>query len=206
MIPRTSLARFAITIVFLCWIAAASAEGQSWEVTGLAGYTPSADLNREAPELDEVAIRGGATWGVQAGRLLTPRWGVEALWTHQQSALEIDADGQNADLFKLDVDQLQGNVIFHFGAAGSRLQPFALAGAGVTFFSADDVQSETKLSFGFGAGLKFFPWRAVGIRGHFRYKPHALSDEEAAPFCDPFGFCQNWLRQVEVMAGAVVRF
>lgn len=201
MILRTGL-----VMVILCTMAAASAEGQSWEVTGLAGYTPSVELELEAPELDEVAIRGGFTWGVQAGRLLTPRWGVEALWMRQESALEIDAAGDRADLFKLRADQIQGNVLFHFGAPGSRFQPFALAGAGATIFSADDLQSETKLSFGFGAGLKFFPWRAVGIRGHFRYKPHALSDEDAAPFCDPFGFCQNWLRQVEFAAGAVVRF
>jgi hypothetical protein len=47
---------------------------------------------------------------------------------------------------------------------------------------------------------------SVGIRGHFRYKPTRLDDESADDFCDPFGVCQNTFRQVEVLAGVVLRF
>jgi hypothetical protein len=41
---------------------------------------------------------------------------------------------------------------------------------GATFFSADTVASETKLSADVGGGVKFFPWRSVGVRAHVRYK------------------------------------
>jgi hypothetical protein len=40
----------------------------------------------------------------------------------------------------------------------------------------------------------------------FRYKPTMLNDEDAADFCDPFGFCQGTLQQIEFAGGAVVRF
>lgn len=204
MIRRTGLVL--ATLLGSLIASSAFAQSERWEVSGLVGVTPSVDLDHRARELDDLAIRGDVTWGVQAGWLFTPRWGVEALWMHQPSALELgDATG-TVDLFKLAVDQVQGNVLFHFGRADARLRPFALAGAGATIFTADDLPSETKLSFGFGGGIKVLPWRSVGVRAHVRYKPIMLNDEDALPFCDPFGFCQNWLQQVEYVAGLIVRF
>jgi opacity protein-like surface antigen len=106
----------------------------------------------------------------------------------------------------MTVQQLQGNAVYHVGRSGSRLQPFAFAGLGATFFSAADLQSETKFSWGVGGGVKFFPCEGLGFRGHFRYKPTMLDDEDAGDFCDPFGFCQGTLQQIEIAAGGVVRF
>jgi hypothetical protein len=50
------------------------------------------------------------------------------------------------------------------------------------------------------------PWRSIGFRGQFRYKPVILADENAADSCDPFGFCQGWLHQLELVGGFVFRF
>jgi opacity protein-like surface antigen len=104
------------------------------------------------------------------------------------------------------VSQLQGDAVYHFGAPDARLRPFVFGGLGATFFSADDLESETKFSFGLGAGVKYFRWETVGLRAHFRYKPTMMNDEDAADFCDPFGFCRGTLSQVEFAGGAVVRF
>ena len=182
------------------------ARAQSWEVSGFVGNTPPTELERPAPELDEVAIRGGFTWGAQAARLFTTQWAAEVLWSEQSPALEIGTAAGTADLFVMKMRQLQGNAVYHFGSAGARLSPFAFAGLGATFFSAADLQSETKFSWGLGGGVKYFPWEGRGIRVHFRYKPTALNDEDAGDFCDPFGFCQSTLQQVEFAAGAVIRF
>ncbi len=59
------------------------------------------------------------------------------------------------------------------------------AGLGATFFSADDLESETKFSLGLGGGVKYFPWKAIGVRGHFRYKPTMLNDEDAGRLLRP---------------------
>ena len=32
------------------------------------------------------------------------------------------------------------------------------------------------------------------------------ADEDAGDFCDPFGFCQGWLHQLELSGGVVLRF
>jgi opacity protein-like surface antigen len=184
----------------------ATAHGQNWEASGLVGYTPSVNLDRRSPDLDELDIRGGFTWGVQAARSLTDRWSAEVLWTRQESALEIGTADGTVDLFMMTIRQLAGNAVYHFAAIPARFRPFVFAGLGATFFSADATESETKLSLGLGGGVKYFVTNSVGIRGHFRYKPIWLNDEDAGRFCDPFGFCQNGLQQIEIAVGGVVRF
>jgi opacity protein-like surface antigen len=200
---RVTLGATALLTVLISW---APASAQSWEVSGLAAYTPSAGIDNQAPELTGLDAGGGFTYGIQAGRLLTPRWGGEVLWTRQASALKIATNAGSAELFSMTVRQLHGDVVYHLGAPDARLRPFVFGGLGATFFSADHLESETKFSFGLGAGVKYFRWNAVGLRAHFRYKPTMMSDEDAADFCDPFGFCQGTLQQVEFMGGAVIRF
>jgi opacity protein-like surface antigen len=198
----TVVAASATLLVFLT----APVRAQSWEVSGLAGYTPSSALDRRAPELNQLDISGGFTWGVQAARFFTPQWGAEVLWTRQLSALRIGTAAGATDLFTMTAGQLQGNVVYRFSSADARTQPFAFAGLGATWFRAEDVPSATKLSLGFGGGVKYFFSRSVGVRGHVRYKPTMLNDTSSGDFCVPFGFCQRTLQQVEFVAGAVVRF
>lgn len=205
-----NIRRPVVVAVALAWsitsISIPPAEAQGLEVSGLLGYTSSVDLDRQAPQLDDVTLRGGLTWGVQGGWLFTPHWGVELLWTRHKSGLEIDTGEDTAELFDFNADLLHGNVLYHFGDERAPLRAFVFAGAGATIFSADDLQHETKLSFGLGGGVKYFPWRSIGLRGHIRYHPTLLDDEDSEPFCAPFGFCQNGLRQVEVAGGVVFRF
>jgi opacity protein-like surface antigen len=201
-VSRLTAVVAAIALLAVC----APAKAQSWEVSGLAAFTPSAGLDNRAPELDELNIGGGFTWGVQGALLFGPRWGAEVLLTQQGSALTVGTDAGSTDLFTMTIRQLHGDMLYHFGAANARLRPFVFGGFGATFFSADDLDSETKFSFGLGAGIKYFRWEAIGVRAHFRYKPTMLNDEDAADFCDPFGFCQGTLQQIEFAGGAVVRF
>ena len=203
------MSRFAIAVfaaVTVLVVFTTSVQAQSWEVSGLVGYTPSAAIDRRARELNQLDIDGGFTWGVQAARFFTTRWGGEVLWSQQSSALRIGTAAGATDLFTMTAGQLHGNIVYRFGAADARLQPFAFAGLGATFFRADDVPSETKLSLGVGGGLEYFWLGSIGVRGQFRYKPTMLDDASSGDFCDPFGFCQDTLQQVEFAAGAVVRF
>ena len=80
-----------------------------------------------------------------------------------------------------------------------------LAGLGATFLSAEDLESETKLSWTLGAGVKWFPSKRLGARLQARYAP-TLLDDSSSDVCDPFGFCQGSLHQFELMGGLVLRF
>lgn len=79
-------------------------------------------------------------------------------------------------------------------------------GGGATFFAARDLESATKASFGVGGGIKYFPWKTIGVRGQVGYKPTWLNDDPEADLCEPFGFCQGDLRPVEISAGISIRF
>lgn len=183
-----------------------AASAQSWEMSGMAGSTLAANVDQQAAELSDLDIRGGFTFGIEAARFFTPRWGAEVLWTEQSSALRLETGDGSADLFSMAIRQLHGNVVMQLGAADAKLRPFVFVGLGATFLTGDELQSETKLSYGLGGGVKYFPWKTIGIRGQVRYKPTLLNDEEAGRYCDPFGFCQGTLQQLEFAAGAVIRF
>jgi opacity protein-like surface antigen len=187
-------------------LAASPGRAQTWEASGLFGFTPPAAIDRRASELSDVDIRGAFTWGLQGGRRFTPSWSGEVVWTQQHSSLEIGTGDRKADLFTMTVRQLHGNVVYQLGSAAAAWQPFVFGGLGATFFSADTVASETKFSMDVGGGVKFFPWQSVGARAQFRYKPTFLKDTSSGDFCDPFGFCQGMLQQIEFSAGVAVRF
>jgi len=191
--------------VLMCLVLPTLARAQSWEVGVLFGTTPSVQLDSHAPELDEVNVRGGYTWGLQGSRFFTSHLAAEGLWTQQRSALQLTTGAGSVDLFTMTINQVHGNVVYHL-RPGGRTRPFVFAGIGATFFDAIYQTGETKLSFGLGGGAEHFFSSTLGVRGQFRYKPTRLNDEDAGSFCDPFGFCQGTLPQVEFMAGAVVRF
>jgi len=186
-------------------LAHSPADAQSWEASGLFGFTPSAAIDQRASELTDAGIRGGVTWGLQGARFLTPSLGAEVLWTQQASAFEVGTSDGKADLFAMTVRQLHGNVVYRLGRADAKWQPFVFGGLGATFFSADAVESETKFSLDAGGGVKFFLSRLIGARAHVRYTPTFINDPSDT-FCDPFGFCQGVLHQIEFSGAVVLRF
>jgi outer membrane protein W len=198
---RAAIALAAVVVL----IAPAQAHAQSWEASGLFGFTPSATIDKRASELSDADIRGEITWGLQGARFFTPSLGAEVVWTQQASAFEVGTSDGKADLFTMTVRQLHANVVYRLGRAGAKWQPFVFGGLGASFFTSDTVESETKLSLDAGGGVNLFLSRSVGARAHVRYKPTFLNDS-SSDFCDPFGFCQGTLHQIEFAAAAVLRF
>ena len=145
--------------VCLVLLAGSPAQAQQLEAVPLTaiGFTMAADIERTAPEIDELRIKTGITWGGQVGYFFSTHWGAEALLTRQETALEVGTPAGRADLFRMHATKLHGNLVYQFGSSDARVRPFLFAGLGTTFFSARDLQSETKLSSGFGGGLKLLP-------------------------------------------------
>ena len=194
-----------IALALVCLLPA-SGRAQSFEASGFVGFTPSASIDRQAEELDGVNWEGGLTWGGQAVYFFTPRLGAEVMMTRQASGLALETRNGTATLFEATTRQVHFNAVYRLGSANQRLRPFVFGGLGPTFFTADDTPSETKLSWNIGAGANYMGWGSLGLRAHFRYKPILLADEDEGDFCDPFGFCQGTLQQIEVAVGAVYRF
>src|SRR5262245_60798584 len=80
--PGGSVMRGAVVLAAVVLLLANSpARAQSWEASGLFGFTPSATIDRQATELNDVDIRGAFTWGFQGARLFTPALSAEVIWT-----------------------------------------------------------------------------------------------------------------------------
>jgi opacity protein-like surface antigen len=200
---RPKVAAVSLGLLLAC---GGTAHAQSWEVSFLAGYAADAGLDRRAPELAGLDVRGGFTLGAQVGRSLGARWGVEVLWTQQHTALQPETADGKASLFDFTIDGFHANAIHHFAAKDAALRPFVLAGLGASYLSGGGLPSETKLSWAVGGGVKYDPWESIGFRGQVRYKPVILADSGAGDVCTPFGFCQGWLNQLDLTGGLVLRF
>ena len=194
---------FLITVILIG--AVCSARAQTIEVTPYLGYTTSGTLEQTAPEIDELRVTGGFTWGAQFDYFLSSNLGLEASWIQQETALQVSTARGRARLFDIDAGPLHGGLVYHFGNEGATLRPFVLGSAGATFFRASNVPSETKFSWAVGGGVKAYFGERFGVRVQARFSPtrlNASSDE----FCGPFGFCADNLNQAEIGAGFVCRF
>jgi outer membrane protein W len=192
-------------MVALLVLVSTPARAQSLEVTPLVGYTTSADIEQKAAGVDELSIDSGLTWGGEATYFISPRVGIDALWTYQATSVSMSTRSGRATLFRMTINQLHGNLVYRFGGEQASLHPFVLAGVGGSFLAARDFDAETKLSWTLGAGLTWLVQRHVGIRVLGRYAPTIASDSSST-VCDPFGFCQATRHAFGVMTGTTFRF
>ena len=110
------------------------------------------------------------------------------------------ARAQSSGLESL-IEQYSGTTIKGY------IQPLAdVLVANLSLAYTTSAAPMSKFSFGLGGGVKYFPWKTLGLRGQIGYKPTLLKDEGAGDYCDPFGFCQGTLHQFELGAGVIVRF
>jgi outer membrane protein W len=192
-------------VLFVAIWSSSPAFAQSLEVTPLVSYTTPAAIDKKAPGILDLTINRSFTWGAEATYFVSPRVGLEVLWTYQSSGLSMTTVSGTAELFSMNAHQFHGNVVYQFGEATTRVRPFLFFGLGATSFSAEALERETKASWTLGGGLKWFLQPHIGIKMQGRYKPTELRDSSAS-VCDPFGFCQETLQPFELAAGVVFRF
>jgi opacity protein-like surface antigen len=178
---------------------------QHIELSPIIGYTTEANIDDEAREVEDLAVSSGIAWGAQGTYFITERVGLEALWTYQSTPVSIASNGSTGELFTMRMNEVLGNLVYQFRGEDAPLTPFVFGGLGATLLDAPDLEGETKFSWTIGGGVKWFPLRNLGIRGHARYRPTQLNDS-GSDFCSPFGFCQTSLSAFEVATGAVFRF
>jgi opacity protein-like surface antigen len=177
-----------------------------YEITPFIGYTTAGDIGNIAPEIAQLQIAGGFTWGAQFGVFFGPNLGVELSWAQQETGLRLSTTAGSATPFDIKAGKLHGNFIYQFAKENARVRPYVLAGLGATFFRSAELRSETKLSWAIGGGAKMFLQEHIGIKIQAKYNPTRLGDESAGNFCDPFGFCQGTLNQFELGGGLIFRF
>jgi hypothetical protein len=195
---RLMILAFTLLLVPSLW-------AQGTEIALLGGMTSSANLENRAREIQDLKLASGLTLGGALTHFFSSHIAAEVSFAHQMSALRLTTATDSANLFEVGIGQLQGSFVYQFGADPAKVRPFLFGGLGATFLSSAYLEGETKLAWSAGVGLRWFPWKQTGVRLHARYNPTRLNDANS-DYCDPFGFCQDALKQFEVMGGLVLRF
>lgn len=188
-------------------LVASNVHGQTVEVTPFVsfGYTTAAGIDKKAATVQDLAVAGGLSWGAQAALFFSDRVGMEVFWTRQRTDLKLTTSSGTASLFDMNVDMLHVNFVYHATPRGALLQPFVFGGVGPASFTSGDLPRDTKLALNVGGGLKWFPSEHIGVRFHARLTPIHLASA-SSPYCDPFGFCQDWLNQFDITSALALRF
>jgi opacity protein-like surface antigen len=196
----------ACAVAIIVALIAIPAAAQTTEIGAVAGFTPSASLDRHADELQGVSLDGGVTFALSVTRFLSDRWGVGVEWGQQFSGFSIDTGDTSVRLYDMGIGRFHGFAVYRFAEAAARTRPFVFAGAGAKFLWAHDLGSETKPSLALGGGLAYAVARSLALEGRVTYTPTLMNDRSAEDFCDAFGFCQSTLQQFELMGGIRFRF
>ena len=121
--------------------------------------------------IEEIEVKGSFTWGVMAATSSPDHVGAEASWAQQQSALVIGTAAGSADLFDMKLGLLHGSFVYQFGSADRPSGHSCSRASGPRSSARDDLESETKLSWALGAGLKWFPSTAGGSKASGPIRP-----------------------------------
>ncbi|MGH7517670.1 MAG: hypothetical protein ACREOC_09405 [Gemmatimonadales bacterium] len=154
----------------------------------------------------ESAVSYGAVVDLDLWRDL----GVELLWSHQGTELPL-RDVLEPGPFTVTADHWMVGPWKTFGRPAARVRPFASFLLGVSQFSTDIAEGESRARFalGSGVGVKFFPQPRVGLRlegrGFFTF-----TDGGTNLFCSaalnacPLRFKSDLLAQGELAASVIV--
>lgn len=197
--------RRAIFAALALLLAAVPVRAQTFEVAAMAGYANPVALEQTTANVDDLTINGQWTFAGSGTWFLSEHVGVEGWYSHSPTSLRLESGGNQATLFEMTISNILGNFVIQPMERSAALQPFLFAGAGVAVFTARDFDTETKVAFTVGGGLKWRLTQSLAARVSARYRGAALNDS-ASTICNPFGFCQSSMNQVEVMGGVVVRF
>ena len=180
-------------LTLLIVLAASPAFSQGFEISLVGGYTTPGGIDQKALGIQDLAARGQLHLGASAGLLLLRALRRRSLVGSRGSGLEDrHGAGQRRDRSTSTSTRCRGASCYQLGSEQSGLRPFFTAGAGASFFSAPDLDGETKLSFGgrrrASSGV---PAKKVGAKLQARYTPTHLNDSVL-----------RFLRPVRLLPGA----
>ena len=209
------------------WLAAAPGLAQEarLEIASLAGWTWSDGVTGAAVTVPGAGSFSGIepgdafSWGVSAGYLLSDAVSLELQYDRQESQLAVFG---TADLVvgEMAVENYHFLIAYHFGARQARVRPFVFGGLGATRYgelawSAAEkprtIGGDTRFSTTWGAGVKLWVARSVGIRLQGRWTPTYIKSDSAGWWCDPYWGCYvvgdpQYSNQFEFAGGLVIRF
>ena len=156
---------------------------------GLCRVGASVDIDRRAPDLNQLDVQHSFTWGSRGPACSQPIGAPGYVDSAAVGARRRAAWSETFNLFPLTIRQLQGNVLYEFGAGDAKVRPFVFGGIGATFFSGADLQSAKAVCLIMAGASTFSRRRGIGIiaQAHFQADGTARPDRPC-DVSDRFGF------------------
>ncbi len=213
----------AILTALVAWLAlAAPARAQyvqieSFEVTPFVGFRVGGtfDVRAEQPSQTQAIWNDASSYGLSAGVRFDHLSLVEFRWTRSTSSLRFEppAGVPGVPLGDVTLNEFHADFTREFIIAEVKgLRSFVSGSVGATHIGAAS-DGFTRLSFGFGAGLKQFLGSKFAVRAEADWRPILIDPEVGAWACGAAGFggCVTILsgrltQQFEFSIGPVVRF
>jgi opacity protein-like surface antigen len=206
---------------------AAPARAQQIEVSVNYGYTLSEGIDAQTTRIiqgrpyNSLDITSSSSFNLTGGGFVGENVELEFLYSRQFSTMSVSEPSPEFKLASMNVDGYQGNIVYNWGEGHSRVRPFMFFGLGATHYSPGDyepgipgtrIDSATKFATNWGAGVKFYPGHAIGIKATARYTPTFVKSDPGGLWCDPF-YPTCWVvndldysNQFEMSAGVTFRF
>ena len=159
----------------------------------------------------KINVDGSLNYGATLGVNATDNIGVEFMWNRQPTVVVGRlSTGNSQRHVGINIDQYQGNFLYTFFEKEKKLRPFILVGVGSTKF-AGRGESDLRISYGVGGGVKYFFHPHMGVRLQARYTPSYLYATADGAWCNWWGVCYvtsngHYLQQFDMTAGWVFRF
>jgi outer membrane protein W len=191
------------------------APAQTVEITPMGGYRVGGSFSVTGTTTDAargVEVKDSGAFGVHLGFRVSDEGEIEALYARQNTRLAGEGFFTSQPLFDLNLEtyQFAGNYLFR--EEGSRWRPFIGVGLGVTRLVPEDsdLESETRFSASFAAGVKAY----VGAHFGFRFEVRGLFtvlESDSDVFCASLSGCLvrtsgAEMSQAEFSGGLILRF
>ena len=158
-------------------------QAADFEVTPLLGYTFGGHFEN-SENGNSLDLAEGESFGVILGLRDKSKAGgafYEILYSHQSTYLKgEDTIFSDNHRFDLDIDTL--HLGGRYGTEGKTFNPYVAAGVGVSHFSPERGDSETKFSFSLAGGVNIPLSKHIGLRFEGRGFG-AVFDAESSIFC-----------------------
>ena len=196
-------------------LGAVGLSAQQVEVTPFIGGQWNGSIDFSTKNFHRVDLKNALVYGAAGGVSLSSVVLVEFMWNRSGTNLmgAPNTGGQDTKLFRVNMNQYFGNILFHFGKMEDRLRPFVMVGIGGTRLSPDvaDTNSLTRVSFGFGGGVKYFFTKKVGLRAQWRWLPVNMYTTTSNIWCGPITGCwstgtAHYLHSLDYTTGLTFRF
>jgi opacity protein-like surface antigen len=221
------LRKLAVLSSFVALVASAAwAQDSRVEIGASAGWTFSDGVTGDGVRggdgniYNSIEPKDAFSYSVDLGIFVTPNIELGGLFSRQKSKMVLGGT-TSRELGDWNVDNFHGTFTYNFGDPHSGARPYLLGGAGVTRYGSvgftalngdsREIGGQTKFSTTWGAGVKLYPARNLGLKLGVRWTPTYIKSDAAGWWCDPYWGCYvasdaQFSNQIEVSGGLSLRF